>query len=48
MIEDLNNKIMTSGGVISDEDKFQFLDMKEQYEATNKAIIYNGNIYNLI
>ncbi len=43
MIEELNSKLLNSGGVISDEDKNNFLDMKEQFEANNKAIEDNGN-----
>lgn len=39
MIEDLNRKIMMSGGLIMDEDKLAYINLKEQYEATNKVMI---------
>lgn len=39
MIEDLNKKILGEGGVISLEDKNQFLEMKEQYEANTKVMV---------
>lgn len=42
LIEDLNIKIMGSGGVIADVDKTAFLEMKEQYEANNKAMVEMG------
>lgn len=42
LIEDLNKKINLSGGVISDEDKTKFLEMNEEYEANNKAMIEMG------
>jgi len=38
LIEELNMKIMQSGGVIREEDKLQFLEMKEQYEANTRAM----------
>ena len=38
LIEDLNRKIMLNDGVIKDEDKLQFLEMKEQYDANNRAM----------
>jgi len=44
MIEELNSKIMLSGGVIGDQDKEKFLEMKEAFEANRKAIQDEGNI----
>lgn len=38
MIEDLNRKIMGGGGIIQDEDKKAFIDMKEQYDANSKVM----------
>lgn len=38
LIEELNMKIMQSGGVIREEDKLQFLEMKEQLEANTRAM----------
>jgi hypothetical protein len=38
MIEDLNRKIMGGGGVIGEEDKRAFIDLKEQYEANSKVV----------
>jgi hypothetical protein len=42
MIEELNTKIMSSGGKLTEEDKTNFLEMKEIFEANNKAIMDNG------
>jgi len=39
MIEDLNKKIMNNGGMIKDEDKMVFLDLKEQYDANSKVMV---------
>ena len=39
MIEDLNRKIILSGGMILDEDRQNFLNLKEQYDATCKVMI---------
>jgi len=38
MIEDLNKKIIGGSGVIVEEDKRAFLDLKEQYEANSKVM----------
>jgi hypothetical protein len=38
MIEDLNRKIMGSGGIIGEDDKRAFNDLKEQYEANSKVM----------
>lgn len=38
MIEDLNRKIIGGGGVIGEDDKKAFLDLKEQYEANSKVM----------
>jgi len=45
LIEDLNKKIMLNNGVIGEDDKLQFLEMKEQYEANNRAVEDLGKIY---
>jgi len=39
LIEDLNGKIMNSGGIIKEEDKNTFLDLKEQIEANAKIML---------
>jgi hypothetical protein len=39
MIEELNKKILMSGGVIQDEDKKVFQDLKEQYDANSKVMV---------
>ena len=39
MIEELNKKIVMSGGVIQDEDKKVFQDLKEQYDANSKVMV---------
>jgi len=39
MIEELNKKILMSGGVIQDEDKKAFQDLKEQYDANSKVMV---------
>jgi hypothetical protein len=36
MIEDLNRKIIGSGGVIGDDEKKAFFELKEQYDANSK------------
>jgi kinesin family member 13 len=38
MIEDLNRKILGGGGIIGEDDKKAFLDLKEQYEANSKVM----------
>ena len=38
MIEDLNRKIMGGSGIIVEEDKRAFLDLKEQYDANSKVM----------
>ncbi len=38
MIEDLNRKILGNGGVIGEDDKKAFIDLKEQYEANSKVM----------
>ena len=38
MIEELNRKIMGSGGVIGEDDKKAFNELKEQYEANSKVM----------
>jgi kinesin family protein 13 len=38
MIEDLNRKIMGGSGIIVEEDKKAFLDLKEQYDANSKVM----------
>jgi len=42
MIEDLSMKIMNAGGKITEEDKTNIREMKEMFEANNKAIMDNG------
>jgi len=42
MIEDLSLKISNAGGKLTEEDKTNFLEMKEMFEANNKAIMDNG------
>ena len=38
MIEDLQKKLLGQGGVVGDDDKQAFLDLKEQYEANQKVM----------
>jgi kinesin family protein 13 len=38
LIEDLNRKISGGGGVIGEDDKRAFLDLKEQYDANSKMM----------
>ena len=38
MIEELNKSIIGKGGIIGDDDKFAFLELKEQYEANSKVM----------
>ncbi len=45
LIEDLNKKIMSNNGVLDDTDKQQFLEMKEQYDANNRAMEDLGKSY---
>ena len=38
MIEDLQKKLLGQGGVVGEDDKQAFLDLKEQYEANQKVM----------
>jgi hypothetical protein len=38
MIEDLQKKLLGQGGVVGDDDKQAFVDLKEQYEANQKVM----------
>ena len=38
MIEDLQKKLLGQGGVVGDDDKQAFLDLKEQYEANQNMM----------
>ena len=38
MIEDLQKKLLGQGGVVGDDDRQAFLDLKEQYEANQKVM----------
>jgi hypothetical protein len=38
LIEDLNKQILGNGGVIGDDEKKKFIDLKEQYEANSKVM----------
>ena len=38
LIEDLNRKIIGGGGVIGEDDRKSFLELKEQYEANSKVM----------
>ena len=38
MIEDLQKKLLGQGGVVGDDDKQAFLDLKEQYEANQQVM----------
>ena len=44
MLEDLNMKMMQSGGAIREEDKNKFIEIKEQFEANQRAMIDEGKI----
>ena len=39
MIEDLQKKLLGQGGVVGDDDKKAFLELKEQYEANQKVMV---------
>ena len=44
MIEDLNKKLI--GGVpLNDDDKMQFFDLKDQYDANQKVMSEMGNFF---
>jgi len=38
MIESLSQKVMGDGGMIGEEEKRAFQDLKEQYEANNRVM----------
>jgi len=42
MIEDMNKGMNLSGGLILDDDKRKFLELKEQFEANSKQVIEFG------
>lgn len=39
MIEELNKKIILGGGIVQDEDKRVFQDLKEQFDANSKVMV---------
>ena len=47
MIEDMNKGMNLSGGLILDDDKRKFLELKEQFEANSKQLTEHGKFNNL-